>query len=71
MPRKKHPTKGDAKKLAQQYDESMVIVFHLNPYGGTMGYSSYGQTKRYCAIAQRLGDAAYDAIYEQMGKESQ
>jgi len=36
----------------------------INERAGTIESASYGETKVECAMAKRVADVAYDAVYE-------
>jgi hypothetical protein len=54
-----------AKKLG---DADQVIIVFLNYKDNTMGSVTYGRTKEMCADAKKLGQAAYQAIFNKAGE---
>lgn len=49
-----------AKKLG---DADQIIIVYLNYKNNTMGSVTYGRTKAMCDDAKKLGDVAYQAIF--------
>ena len=60
------PKVADCREIARKWDVEQVIILAVSLKRGTMEYSSFGQTKELCAEARKYGDAAYEAIREEM-----
>lgn len=54
---------GAVRDTARKFGKPIAILIMADPVAGTLEYSSYGETKPFCAEAKQIGDLAYDAIY--------
>ena len=54
------PKVSDCRTIARKWKRDRVIILALDDR--TMEMASYGETKRLCDDAKKLGDVAYDAI---------
>ena len=50
-----------ARDLAAKLDADQVMIITINYAKEQMGLITYGKTKKLCAEAKQLGDAAYEA----------
>jgi len=58
----------DCQKIADEWgDKDQVIIIALDRRLNTITMASYGRTKNLCADAERLGNAAYDAVCNARG----
>jgi hypothetical protein len=53
-----------ARDIGNKFGANKVIVIMINERAGIIESASYGETKAECAMAKRLADVAYDAVYE-------
>jgi len=56
------PKVADARELARKWGFKQVIILALDPAEGNMVTVTYGETKRLCSEAERLGTAAEEAV---------
>jgi len=63
------PKVADCREIAHKWDHDQVIIIALTPYSGKIEMASYGENKALCAMAKRLGDAAYDAVCARFAAE--
>lgn len=63
----KHPTKEDARNLAEKYGKDGIIIFHFN--WSQFGYVSYGKTKELCAAIKTVADKLYRVITKYVEKK--
>lgn len=64
------PKVAAARALAGRFRKNKVVILMIDEEAGTMEYASYGQTRRECAEAKRLGDAVYEAAYRHLSQEA-
>ena len=55
---------GDARRIAEERHLPIVLVFGLNS-SGHYALTTYGQTRRLCAIAKQIGDGIVKAMEEE------
>lgn len=58
-----HPTITDAKHLATRYRKPAVIILHLSS-DGTVGFASYGMTRKQCDVAGVIGEQIIERIMD-------
>lgn len=58
------PKVADCREIARKWGKQQVIVLAVDPVAGTLEMATYGQTKKLCAEASRLGNAAWKAIMD-------
>jgi hypothetical protein len=56
------PKVADCRDIARKWGKQQVIILAIDTNQNTLEYASYGETKELCSDAQKLADAAYDAI---------
>lgn len=57
----KYPMIEDAKKVAQQHECEIVIIFFQKD--GKVGYSSYGKDSYLCKVAHSIADEMFEDPY--------
>jgi len=58
----KSPKVQTARKVAEKYKKTHVILLMLDTKNGTIEYASYGKTAEACNLAKHLADLAYDEV---------
>lgn len=56
------PEVGAARDFGVNFDADQVVIVYLNTAKRTIGYASYGKTKRLCDAAKALAEAARSAV---------
>lgn len=62
------PTVCAARDFGNKFARQQVIILSIDLIKGTLQMDSYGQTKRLCDEAKKLGDVAYEAVMQEMAK---
>ena len=63
------PEVAAARDYAKKFGQDRVIIITVDHQTGTMGYVTYGKTRALCDDTQRLGEAAYQAVFDELAKD--
>lgn len=58
------PQVAVARDAAKALEADMCVIICASKERGTLGYASYGETKRLCGETKRLADHLYKAAME-------
>ena len=58
------PKVAIVRDAGKKYGANKVIMLLINERAGTIEAVSYGETKTECAMAKKLADVAYKAVYD-------
>jgi hypothetical protein len=60
-----HPKVADCREIARRWgSKHLIIILAMDCDANTLEMATYGDTKKRCNEARRLGDEAYDAILD-------
>jgi len=62
MPFNPNPKVAAARDFGNTFDADIVFIIHVNTVTEKIGYASWGQTPKLCAVAKGYAESAYRMI---------